>query len=42
MKSGIEILQSRRLLAVVAGMKNPNDYAEPTKNSFKHIGEMIG
>ena len=30
-KSGIEILQSRRSLAVVAGMKKTNDHAEPTK-----------
>ena len=30
-KSGIEILPSRRSLAVVAGMKKPNDHAEPTK-----------
>ena len=27
----MEILQSRRSLAVVAGMKKPNDHAEPTK-----------
>ena len=30
-KPGIEILRSRRSLAVVAGMKKPNDHAEPTK-----------
>ena len=29
-KSGIEILRSRRSLAVVAEMKQPNDHAEPT------------
>ena len=27
----MEILRSRRLLAVVAGMKKTNDHAEPTK-----------
>ena len=32
-RSGIEILPSRRSLAVVAGMKKPNDHAEPTKKS---------
>ena len=26
-----KILRSRRSLAAVAGMKNPNDHAEPTK-----------
>jgi len=26
-----KILQSQRSLAVVAGMKKPNDHAEPTK-----------
>jgi len=31
MRSGIEILQSRRSLAVVARMKKRNDHAEPTK-----------
>ena len=30
-KSGIEILQSRRSLAVVVGMKKTNDHADPTK-----------
>ena len=30
-KIGIEILRCRRSLAVVAGMKKTNDYAEPTK-----------
>ena len=30
-RSGIEILRSRRSLAVVAGMKKSNDHAEPTK-----------
>ena len=30
-RSGIEILRSRRSLAVVAGMKKTNDQAEPTK-----------
>ena len=30
-RSGIEILRSRRSLAVVAGMKKANDHAEPTK-----------
>ena len=30
-KSGIENPRSRRSLAVVAGMKKTNDYAEPTK-----------
>ena len=30
-RSGIEILRSRRSLTVVAGMKKPNDHAEPTK-----------
>ena len=30
-KSEIEILQSRRSLAVVAGMKQPNGHAESTK-----------
>ena len=30
-KSGIEDLRSRRSLAVVAGMKKPNDHAETTK-----------
>ena len=28
---GIEILRSRRSLAVVPGMKKPNDHAKPTK-----------
>jgi len=27
----LEILRSRRSLAVMAGMKKPNDHAEPTK-----------
>ena len=31
-KFGIEILRSRRSLAVVAGMKKTNDHAEPTKD----------
>jgi len=31
MRSGIEILRSRRSLAVVAGMKKPNEHAELTK-----------
>ena len=35
-RSGIEIRRSRRSLAVVAGMKKPNDYAEPTKNAKKN------
>jgi len=30
-KSGKEILRSRRSLAIVAGMKKTNDHAEPTK-----------
>jgi len=30
-RSGIEILRSRRSLTVVAGMKKLNDHAEPTK-----------
>ena len=38
---GIEILRSRRSLAVVAGMKNMNDHAEPTKveryKNKKHV-----
>ena len=29
--SGVEILESPRSLVVVAGMKTPNDHAEPTK-----------
>ena len=28
-RSGIEMLRSRRSLAVVAGMKKTNDHAEP-------------
>ena len=30
-RSGIEILRSRRSLAVVPGMKKTNDHAKPTK-----------
>ena len=30
-RSGTEILRSGKSLAVVAGMKKPNDHAEPTK-----------
>ena len=31
-RSGIEIHRSRRSLAVVAGMKKPNDHAEAKKS----------
>ena len=31
-KSGEKILQSRRSLAVVVGMKKTNDHVEPTKS----------
>ena len=34
-KAGIEILPSRRSLAVVAGMKKLNDHAKPTKVDAK-------
>ena len=41
-KSSIEILRSRRSLAVVAGMKKWNDHAEPTKvERFKKEGKML-
>ena len=43
MRSGIKILRSRRILAVVAGMNKPNDHAEPTKsNAIKNQNQKQG
>ena len=41
-KSGMEILQSRRSLAVVAGIKKTNDHAELTKVVSKKEGKLLG
>mgnify|MGYP000631007991 CR=1 FL=1 len=37
-----KIFRSRRSLAVVAGMENPNDHAEPTKvERTKKVGRYV-
>ena len=41
-RSGIEMLRSRSSLAVVVGMKTPNDHAEPTKRSNAKKKASIG
>jgi len=37
--SGMEILQSRRSLAVMTGMEKPNDHAEPLQSNPKKKGK---
>ena len=41
MRSGIEILRSRRSLAVVAGMKKTNNHTEPTKKRYLHVQAFL-